>query len=157
MSFRDLLETAQAVSLSDRLAPDESAIWHKYCRTYSKTFSEPLSQVLNMDPLTVFKAVFSDQLDGWEFEENMDSLWEMIGSLKDRDYDAKKEKAIRDELHQIEERERQRIENNEPIHPSLGKNKQVITKDQPKSKELPKSGGLNMSAINRLNNQDREG
>lgn len=156
MSFRDLLESAQSISLAARLAPDESAIWHKYCRTYSKQFSEPLSQVLLMDPLTVLTAIFSDHLDDWNTEERLEEIFELLGSLSDPEYDLKKERAIKEENRQIEERERLRLERGEAIHSSMEKDKRVITKDQP-PKELPKSGGLNMNAINRLNNQDREG
>ena len=162
MSFRDLLETAQALSLANRLYPDEAAIWHKYCRAYSKTFSEPLSKVLEMDPLTVFSAVFSDNLDEWDIEERLQETFDLIYSLQDPNYDAKKEAAIREEIRQIEERERIRLEKGEAIHPSLAKEKHIITKDQsPKKetppKELPKSGGIRMDLINKLNNSDNEG
>jgi hypothetical protein len=157
MSLRDLLDTAQTISLAARLVPDEAAVWQRYCRSYSKKFSEPLSQVLQMDPLTVITAVFSDQLDDWEPEENMESLRDLLGHLSDADYDSKKEAAIREEMAQIEEREAERIREGRAVHSSMEKDKRVIVKDELPKKELPKSGGINMGLINKLNNQDREG
>lgn len=157
MSLRDILETAQAISLASVLAPDEEEVWKRYCRTYSKTFSEPLTQVLSMDPLTVFSAVFSDQLDEWNIEEKLPEVFEIIYSLQDRDYDIKKERAIREEMRLLEEREAERIRDGRAVHSSLEKDKRVIAKEQPIPKDLPKSGGLNMNAINRLNSQDKEG
>jgi hypothetical protein len=156
MSFRDLLDTASAQALADHLNPSEISVWEKYCREYSTRFHTPLLAVMDLDPLFVTRMVNSDNLTDFNAEERLEDLHDIVGQLKDPEWDSKKEKAIREELRQIEERERQRVERGEAIHPSLEKDKRVITKDQP-SKELPRSGGLNMSAINRLNNQDREG
>jgi hypothetical protein len=156
MSFRTLIDTAQCLALADKLHPTEEAVWERYCREFSTRFSTPLMEVRSMDPLFVLTQVNGDNLSDFNPEENMESLMEMIGSLSDPEYDLKKERAIREENRQIEERERLRLERGEAIHPSMEKDKRVITKEQP-PKELPKSGGLNMSAINRLNNQDREG
>ena len=73
----------------------------------------------------------------------------------DKDYDIKRERAIREELRQIEEREKLRLERGEAVHPSLEKDKRVIAKEEPKP--LPRSGGINMDLVNKLNNSDKEG
>lgn len=156
MSFRTLIETAQSLAIADKLAPTEIAIWERYCREFSTRFSTPLLEVQKMDPLFVMTQVSGDNLSDFNPEENMQSLWEMLGSLSDPNYDINKERAIQDEMRQIQEREEKRLKEGRPIHESLGRNKKVITKDQ-LPKELPKSGGLNMDAIRRLNNQDKEG
>jgi hypothetical protein len=136
------------------LLPNEEAVWHKYCRAYSKAFSEPLSQVLKMEPLIVLTTVFSDQLDEWDVEERHEELNDLVCSLQDPEYDSKKERAIRDELRKIQEEEDDRLANNLSVHPSLEKGKKA-TQDK-SNKELPKSGGINMGLLNRLINSDNE-
>jgi hypothetical protein len=157
MSFRLLLEAAQAQSLADKLAPTEVAIWESYCRSFSVRFSTPLLQVMAMDPFFVVQQVNSDQLSEFEPEERLDDLRDMLGHLSDPSYDAKREQAIREELRQLEEQEAERLREGREIHPSLKKDKRVIAKEEPKPKELPKSGGIRMDLINQLNNQDKEG
>lgn len=156
MSFRDLIDTSAALALSEKLFLTEEAVWERYCREFSIKFSTPLMQVRELDPLFVMTQVNCENLAAFEPEENMDQLWEMLGQLKDKDYDHKKEMAIREEMRQIEEREKQRLENGEAIHKSLEKDKRIIAKD-PIPKDMPKNGGINMGLINKLNNQDREG
>lgn len=159
MSFRDLLDTASAQSLADHLSPTEISVYERYCREYSSRFHTALTDVMTLDPYFVVRMVNSDNLSEFNAEERMEDLFDMLGSLSDENYDQKREKAIREEMRQIEEREKLRLERGEAIHPSLAKDKRVITKEgeAPKPKELPKSGGLNLSAINRLNNSDNEG
>jgi hypothetical protein len=158
MSFRDLLDSASAQALADHLSPTETSVFEKYCREYSSRFHTPLLDVMALDPYFVARMVNSDNLSEFNASERMEDLFDMLGSLGDENYDAKKEKAIRDEMAQIEERERLRLERGEAIHPSLEKDKRVIVKDQPpKPKELPKSGGINMGLVNQLMNSDKEG
>lgn len=155
MSFRDLLDTSQALALASKLYPDELSIWSRYCREYSSRFHTPLLEVRALDPLFVLEQVNADNLSDFNPEENMDQVMEMIGILSDKDYDIKRERAIREELRQIEEREKLRLERGEAIHPSLEKDKRVIAKEE--SKSLPRSGGINMDLVNKLNNSDKEG
>lgn len=157
MSFRDLIETSQALALADKLVPSELSVWERYCREFSINFNTPLLQVRELDPLFVMTQVNAQNLSEFDPEERLEDLLDMVGSLGDRDYDFKKERAIRDEMRKIEEAEALRIKEGRAIHSSLEKDKRVIGKDQSKPKEIPKSGGLNMDAIRRLNNQDSEG
>ena len=157
MSFRDILEAGQALALADKLHPTEEAIWAHYCREFSTRFHTPLLEVRNYNPLFVIQEVNGDNLSDFNPEEQIESLMEMIGTLSDREYDIKKERAIREEMRQIEEREKLRIERGEAIHSSLEKDKRIIAKEQPPvPKELPKSGGVNMALINQLNSSDKE-
>lgn len=157
MSFRDLIDTSAALALADKLQPTEVSIWERYCRDFSVNFATPLLEVHKLDPLFVMREVNALNLSDFEPEENIERLFEIVGSLSDPDYDHKKEMALKEEIRQIEEREAKRLKNNEPVHESLGKDKRVIAKEESKPKELPKSGGINMGLINKLNNQDREG
>jgi len=155
MSFRELLETSQSIAISNRLLPDEQAIWNKYCREFSKRFNTSLTEVHKLSPEFVLTELFSDYLADWDVEDKLEDIFDMIGSLKDPGYDAAKEKAIRDELKKLEEDERLRLEENRPVHDSL-----VVKKfgDKPKEEkvELPKSGGINSELIRRLQNDDNE-
>ena len=152
MSFRDLLDTASAQALADHLSPTEISVWERYCREFSTKFHTPLVEVQSMDPLFVVKQVNANNLEDFNAEERLPDLLDMLGSLSDPDYDAKKERAIREEMRGIEEQEAERIKNNEPVHHSLVKDKRVITKEQP-PKELPKSGGVNFSYLENYENE----
>jgi hypothetical protein len=157
MSFRDLLTTSQILALSEKLHPDEIAVYERYCREFSTRFSTPLLEVRALDPLFVLTQVSCDDLANFNPDENLDALLDMIGSLSDKNYDQKREAAIREEMRLIEEREAERLEKGEAVHASLEKkDKRVIAPDQPKP-QMPKSGGINMGLINQLNNSDKEG
>lgn len=157
MSFRDLIDTATAIALADKLHPTEEAVWARYCREFSIRFSTPLVEVRAMDPLFVITEVNAENLSDFNPEEQLDALLDMLGSLQDPNYDAKREQSIREELRELAEQDQLRREEGRAIHPSLEKDKRVIVKEEHKPTELPKAGGLNMEAIRRLNNQDSEG
>jgi hypothetical protein len=158
MNFSDLVETSTAVALASKLYPDEAAIWLRYCRSYSKLFYTPLLQVMDLNPEFVITQVMSDQLAEWDVEERMEDLLDIIGGLKDPEYDAKRERAIRESDQKMEEEERQRLKEGKAVHKSLEKDKRVITKEKPAApkKELPKSGGINMNLIKQLQNDEKE-
>jgi hypothetical protein len=158
MSFRDLVDTASASALADHLYPTETSVWNRYCREYSTRFHTPLTEVFALDPYLVLYQVNADNLSDFNAEERVDELRDILGSISDPNYDAKKEQAIREEMRQIEEREKLRLERGEAVHSSLEKDKRVFVKEElSNSKPLPKSGGLNLGLINKLNNQDTEG
>jgi hypothetical protein len=157
MSFRSLLETSQALSLADRVSTTEEAVWHRYCRIYSKTFSEPLSQVLTMDPLTVLTAVFSDQLDEWDLTERIEDIQDLLGGLLDPSYDINKEKAHREMMKKLVDQDKERLKQGKAIHESLEPKKVKEAKSVSTAPvELPKSGGINMGLIRQLQNDDKE-
>lgn len=157
MSFREIIEAAQAMALSDKLYPDELAIWHKYCREYSKLFYEPLSLVIKMDPEWVMYQVYSNQLSTWNNEENLEDIQDLLGTLSDPDYDVKKERTHREQMQKILDEERLRVVEGRAIHKSLEKNDLVIKAEEPViKKELPKSGGINMDLIRSLQNEEKE-
>jgi len=159
MSFRELLETAQSIALSEKLHPTEVSIWYKYCREFSTRFHTSLIEVLTLDPEFVVHQVTSDQLSTWNTEERIDDVLDLIGNLSNPNYDQEKEKALREEMRQIVEEEKRRVEMGEAIHSSLDTSKKFG--DKPKEdtgeKELPKSGGINMSLIKQLQNEEKEG
>lgn len=157
MSFKEVIETSQAVAILKKLQIDESHLWHKYCRIYSKKFSEPLSQVLYMDPETVLTEVFADQLDDLDLTDpdQLQNVSDMVNSLLDPDFDAKKERALREEYQKLEEEEKLRLKEGRAIHKSLEKEKFKFVKDEPR-KELPKVGGLNDKLIKQLQNSKNE-
>jgi hypothetical protein len=155
--FKDLIETAQILALQDRLIATEASIWHKSCREYSKRFHEPLSQVLNLDPLHVLTELYADQLSEWNLEEQIEDLKDLIGSIEDPNYDIEKERADRESLKKLEEEEAERILENRPIHESVEKEKYKFNKEDAKTmpKALPKSGGINFNAIRHLQSEEQ--
>jgi hypothetical protein len=155
MSFKDLIETSQAIALSDRLHPTELSVWRRYCRIYSKKFSEPLSQVLTLDPEMVITEIFADQFDELKLDEqeHLDHILDIIGSLENPNYDLEKERAERESLRKLEEEEELRVKEGRAIHQSLEKDKLKFSKEESK---LPTSGGLNMKYINQLQNEESE-
>jgi hypothetical protein len=157
VSFRDVLQTAQAIALVNKLYPDDLAIYERACREYSKRFSTELCKVHELDFEFVARQLYSENLESWDLQEQMDDVLDLLGSLSDPDYDANKERALRDEDRRIIEEEQERLRNNESIHPSLDKGKEKFGEqaELPKN-ELPKSGGINMELIKQLQNEEQE-
>jgi hypothetical protein len=160
MSFRDLIESSQAIALAEKLHPDDVANWHYFCREYSKTFFTPLHEVLKFDPQFVITQMYAEIFSKLDPEEQFEEIGDIINSLSDPEFDIKRERAYREEMRRIVEEENERLERGESVHPSLDKGKALAAQPEPSNeilKDLPKSGGLNMDVIRRLQNQDREG
>lgn len=149
MTFRDLLETTQAIALSNRLNPTEEAVYTRYCREFSKRFSMSLIEVYDLNPEFVLTELFSDYLSDWDTDERMEDFLDLHGSLSDQDYDAKKERDYREQMRRILEEERLRVKEKRPIHESM-------SPKQTQKKEIPKSGGINMDLIKQLQNEEKE-
>jgi len=163
MSFIDVLQTAQALALADKLQASEISVYEDYCRRYSQKFYTPLLEVMALDPAFVIKMVYADQLSDWDKEERIDDLRDLLGHLSDPDYDQKKEQAIRDEMRRIVEDEADRVRTGRSIHKSLEKKviksfeEATSENTKPEAEKLPSQGGLNFEAIRRLNNSENEG
>lgn len=155
MSFSDIIQSARAIAIANKLRPDEIAFWHSICREYSKLFSTPLHLVLKMDPEYVILEVYSDQMSEWNEEDKLEEFLDMIGYLKDPDYDSTKARLLREENQKIIEEEHERIRLNKPIHESLVKKEEKKLESKPK--EIPKSGGINMGLIKQLQNDGEKG
>ena len=159
MSFVDLLQAAQAQALADKLSPSEISVYEHYCREYSKNFNEPLSKVLTMDPEFVIRMVYAEQLSDWDKIERLSDLQDLTMSLLDPDYDAKKEKALREENQRIVEEERQRLAEGRAVHESLEKKKPKNASEDEEvlDPKLPQQGGLSANLIRQLQHSDNEG
>lgn len=138
MELKDLLETAQALALANKLAPNEEAAWNRVARAYSKTFHTPLHEVVKLDPEQVALAYYEEQMESWKEDEHMEDILDLIYGLQDPNYDANKEKELREQYKRIEEEEAIRIADGRAIHHSL-------EKKAPTEKTLPKGGSLDLS------------
>lgn len=166
MFFREFIETCQSIAICNKLYPSDEANWHYICREYSKTFHTPLHEVLKLNPEFTCTQLFSEQFNRLDLEEqeDLETVSDIINSLKDPEYDIKKEKALRDELKRYQEEEKLRLEEGRSIHHTLDAkgnklpNSQIV-KNKTESKqitELPKEGGINMDLIRQLQNDGND-
>lgn len=137
MSFPLLLEYCQSVALAEKFNRTEDGIYRSICQTYSKTFHTPLHLVFELDPVEVLTAYFTEWLDNRNLdeEEDVEELHELILGLIDPSYLDNKE----DELNKYMK--------------ILAKEEKAKAKTKSKAKgtapkvELPKSGGINLSYL----------
>ena len=151
MSFVNVLQAAQAQSLSDKLNPTEISVYEFYCREYSKTFHEPLSLVFTLNPEDVARQVYAEQLADWDKEERLPEIQDLVMALSDPEYDTKKERALREEMRKIVEDEEQRLLEGRAVHESLEKKKTLVDQN------LPAQGGLSSNLIRQMQHSENEG
>lgn len=143
INFKDLLDACQALALSAKLEPNEEAVWRSICRSYSKKFNTPLHVVLTLDPEHVILNHYEEQLEDIDAEEQAEQLLDIIYGLEDPEYEQQKREELDSFIKEAEEQEKERIKAGRPIHKAL---KDELPKfDKPK--ELPKSGGINLSYL----------
>lgn len=147
IDFKDVLDYCKAQAIVHTLQGSEEALWRSICRSYSKKFHTPLHLVLNMDPEQVMLAEFEDQLEGFDETKDLDGILDKVYMLEDPAYEVEKRKELQDFIDKAEREEDERLASGKPIHPSL-KNEETLKEVVP-SKELPKSGGINLSYLER--------
>lgn len=147
LTFKDLLDSAMASAIADRLAPTEESNYVYWCRQYSKTFHTPLTEVLKLNPVHVVKMVYEDMMDSdSQMEENVDKYLETIYGIEDPEYETLKDKDEEEYLALAEEEEAERLRLGKPIHKAL--------KDETSLPDsLPKSGGINLSYLENSKNE----
>lgn len=156
MTFEELLSAIQAQAISNKLVPTEESLYRKICRSYSKKFHVPLYQIETLDMEHVILNVYEDNLDDVNVEDKLPDLLEIVNSIEDPDYEAKKSKEQDDFVKQIEAEEEERLKLGKPIHPSMrgeaSLGNSVLEKSQEKTKEQPTSGFIDLSYLDDKNN-----
>lgn len=147
MDFKSLTEYCQALALASKLSPDEEAVWRYMCRTYSKKFSTPLQEVMELDPEHVILSVYEEQLDELDPEEHVEKMLDMVYALEDPEYEAQKANELEEFIAQAEEEEIERVKNKKPIHRALRYESEVSLKNLPDPE--PKSGSINLAYLER--------
>jgi hypothetical protein len=152
MSLKELTEYCQALAIADKLSPDEASVWRSVCREYSKKFSTPLHEVINLDPEFVFLHCYEDQLEDLDNLEHLEKMIEIVQGIEDPDYDQTKRDQFDRFIEMAELQEQERIKLGKPIHPGIRKAQadQVALPDVDTGKALndaPKSGHLNLSYL----------
>jgi hypothetical protein len=152
MDFKELTEYCQALALASKLSPDEAAVWRYMCRTYSRKFSTPLAQVIEMDPEHVILNVYEDQMDELDTEENLEKFLDIVYGLEDPEYEAQKRSELDEFISKAEAEEQERVKKKKPIHPALRFESEVSTKNTSENEEVlppntPQGGSINLSYL----------
>lgn len=158
MDFRDLLDLCQSEALANRFSPTEKSIWESHCRTYSKKFHTPLSQVLEMTPEHVMSNVYEDQLSDIDPEEKIEDLLDWIYALEDPSYERKKEEDLDEFVKKAEREEEQRLTSGTAIHSSIKEvSNRKIDSDQKdiENSILPTEGSLDLSYLEKEESNPR--
>jgi hypothetical protein len=157
--FYEILEYCKANAIANTLQPNEVYIWRKLCRDYSKKFNEPLTEVMEMNPEHILTAIFEDQLDSYNVEENIEDLVDKIYSMENPEYEKEKEDELKQFIEDAETLEKERIKNRKPIHKAL-KDEVSLRDTSEKSyldkKNKPASGSINLEYLEKLDNEKGE-
>jgi len=153
MEFKDLLDLAQAQAISNTLEHTEVSVWRSICRSYSKKFATPLHLCLDgtIPMEDVMLAVYEEQLENFDEENDIDNILDTIYTIEDPDYEQQKKYELGEFIHKAEREEAERIKAGKPIHKAMKDEESWPTeKTLPKKvkpKKLPKSGGINLSYL----------
>lgn len=150
LNFTDLLETAEAEALFEKLQPTELYIWESICRSYSKNFNTPLHMVMELDPLFVIKTHYASQLDDTDLEETLEQFLDSLYALQDPNHERSKRDELDADMAMYEQREKERIEKGLPIHKAMKKNtseKTLLENEEPKLTG-PSHGFVNFDHLN---------
>lgn len=148
-----MLEACKAEALKELLLPTEDSIWRSICRTYSKTYSTPLHEVMKLDPEFVLKTYYASSLDEVSIDGNLEGLLDSLYSLRDPNFQRNKELSFEDEIKRAEEKEKKRIKEGKSVRESLRKNKTAPVEDTPPPVDGPKEGFVNFAHLNEKNEQ----
>ena len=142
----ELIEIAKLKAILSKLQPDEAFTWRSIEREYSKTFHTPLHEVRKLDPEEVMLALCEDGLERFNTDEEseLQAVLDNLYSIEDPEYDRKRdeeeiaynEQAVREEEEKLRKKELKKKAKETP------------------AKELPKSGGINLSYLSE--NSDNE-
>lgn len=152
MDFKELLDYCQAQAIAHTLESTEMSVWRSLCRNYSKTFHTRLDLVLEMDPEAVMLAVFEEQLDDFDEAKDLDNLLDKLYALEDPEYESQKAVELDDFIERAEAEETERLKAGKPIHPAMKNDSSLPAPKEKPVEELPKSGKLNLSYLEREEN-----
>lgn len=159
ITFNELLELCKAEALSDKLIPTHISVWENICRQYSKAFFTPLHEVMKMDPEYVMRQVFANQLDEVDPSEHIEHLDDSLHELEDPNWSADAEEDLQKFLKEAEAEEAERVAKGIPLkkifrkgtklsdHVPAKKVEEKPTEPKQEIKELPKSGGIDLSSL----------
>ena len=100
-------------------------------------------------------AEFESQLDLFDEEKDLDALLEQIYRIEDPNYEEEKDKELQGFMARVAEEERERIRLGKPIHKGLLKETELgSTSEKLPTKELPKSGGINLSYLEKMDAEE---
>lgn len=162
MDFQELADALRALAIANLLSPTADSVYRKICRAYSKRFSTPLHEVIDLSPEFVILNYFEDDLEDVDVDDNVEVLMDRIYSIEDPEYESMKKEEFDEFAEQAEEEERKRIAAGRAIHPALAKEstllgvpnqKNTSKNEEPPSDNLSKGGYVNLSY---LENQDNE-
>lgn len=156
MEFKDLLDYCQAQAIANTLENTELSVWRSLCRSYSKKFATPLHLCLDgtIPMEEILLAVFEDQLDDFDEEKDLENMLDTIYSMEDPTYEKQKKHELAEFIEKAEKEEEERLAAGRPIHRALKgeageasiSSEETLPKKE-KPKELPKSGGINLSYL----------
>lgn len=163
MEFNDLAEYCQAKALADKLHYTDEASWRSFCRRYSKLFHTPLHVVETLDAATVLLAVYEEQLDDVDLDNNMEVILDMIYTLEDPEYAKQKKDELKQFIKDSEDEEEERQKTGRPIHKLLAdenkasRQKTLLETPPTLDPKLPHSGGINLSYLEKFDRSENDG
>lgn len=149
LTFKDIVDTFQAEAIANHLSPTEESVLRSIYRSYAYKFNTPLHEVYKLEFDFIAINLYESQLENVDALENLEEITDMIRGIEDPEYQKNKEEALQEDISIYEEMEEARVMNKKPI---WRKSQPVVPVEEP-PKELPKSGGINLSYLEDLDNE----
>jgi hypothetical protein len=156
--FEKLLNLCQIEAINHTLNPNEAYIWRKICRAFSEKFNVSLLEAEEMSPEYVLTHIMESRLESMDFEENIESIIEMIRKIEDPNYQDTEDASLDDFIKQAEAEEKDRLKKGEAI---FGTDKarpknSLLESELPEAKVEPTRGSINLEYLEKLDREDEE-
>jgi hypothetical protein len=156
-SFNEIINTYQALAISNTLNPTELSLYRSICRSYSSKFNTPLDKVLDMDVEMVLLNYYEDQLESMDLDKysNLEHLKDIILTIEDPEYQKNKNQEEDDYINKLEELEEERIKSGKSLSEWYKKpsKKTLLEKEELIEEKKPTQGFINLEY---LENIDKE-
>lgn len=148
MDFKDLLDLYKSEAINNTISVNEISVWRSICRSYSKKFSTPLHLCLDgtIPMEDILLAEFEEQLSDFDADKDLEAMLDQIYALEDPEYEKSKQDELEEFMEKAERDEEKRIKLGKPIHKEM---KQETSLPAAPPKNLPKSGGINLSYLSK--------
>jgi hypothetical protein len=153
MDIRDIIDASLAVAIQGKLTNNPEFFYRKICRSYSKNFNTPLSEVMEMAPYDVMLSYFEESIDNLDLDtpEHVEEILDRIYTILDPSYSNTKEEEIQDFIKHVETLNDKKIEKNKPKEEPPENS--LLEKQNPLPQNLPKGGMINLEYLAKLDNE----
>ena len=147
MDFYTLLELSQLRAIEAAINPSSDSIFRIKARQYSVTYHTPLSEVMQMDPLTVMQALEEEKYNISTFEEDPEGLLDQLYKIKDPNYSKMSKEDTENLVDAVLNKELKRLSKKK------APTQETIQAEIKASEVKPKSGSMTFGDLEKIDSQ----